>query len=350
MSIGYLLRKAAEYDEIDYKPSSDSLRILVVGVGGAGCNAIWRMKSLGLDVPTIAINTDYPHLRMVDADMKVLLKVGNGHGTGGRVDLGEMSAEMARDKIRDLFQGADVVFITAGLGGGTGTGATPVIADIARREGAMVITTVTLPFKWEKVRQARAREGLKKIMEKSNTVIVLENEKLLDVVSNRPLNDAFRVMDQLISYAIMSFVDILTKPSLINIDLADLRYIMESGNASTMLLGEGAWDDIRKIVIEALNNPLINVDYSNADGALIHMTVGEDAPLNVIYSTVDTISSFLKKNSKVSMGARVDPNYHGRMRLLVVLTGIKIPFLEEGSRKLIEEYEGEIDDIDFEVK
>ncbi len=345
MTIASLLRRVSDYDDLHGHGSDRGLRILVVGVGGAGCNAIWRMKRLGLDVPTIAINTDYPHLNMVDADMKVLLKVVDGKGTGGRVELGEQGAELARDKIRTLFRDADLVFITAGLGGGTGTGAAPVIADIARGEGAMVISIVTIPFKWEKVRRERAKEGLRKIVERSNTVIVLENEKLLDVVSNRPLNEAFMVMDQLISYSIMSFVDILTKPSLINIDLADLRYIMEEGNLSTILLGEGEISDIRKIVIEALNNPLINVDYTNANGALIHMTVGEDATLNMIYSTVDTVASFLRRDARVSMGARVDPSYYGRMRLLVVLTGIKVPFLEE---ERVEEKE--ILDLDFEVR
>lgn len=329
MTFTSLLRRVADYSEYDIHGHVDKPNILVVGVGGAGCNAIWRMKTLGLDVHTIAINTDAPHLRMVDADTKVLLKSRRGNGTGGSVDEGERSAILAREKIAELFKGADIVFLTAGLGGGTGTGAAPVIADIARKEGAMVLSIVTLPFKIEKIRVKYAREGLKKIAEKSNTVIVLENEKLIDIVPNRPLNEAFMVMDQLISYAIMSFVDIITKPSLINIDISDLRYIMESGNMSTLLISEGGIDNIRKIVTDALNNPFINVDYSTADGALIHMTVGEDATLNMIYSTVDTISSFLKENSKISMGARVDPEYFGRMRILVVLTGIKLPFLEE---------------------
>ncbi len=329
MTFTSLLRRVADYSEYDVHNHVEKPNIMVVGVGGAGCNAVWRMKSLGLDVPTIAINTDYPHLKMIDADTKVLLKSRRGNGTGGSVDEGERSAILARDKITELFNGADIVFLTAGLGGGTGTGAMPVIADIARKQGAMVLSIVTLPFKIEKMRVNYAREGLKKIAKKSNTVIVLENEKLIDIVPNRPLNEAFMVMDQLISYAIMSFVDIITKPSLINIDISDLRYIMESGNLSTLLISEGGIDNMRKVVTDALNNPFINVDYSTADGALIHMTVGEDATLNMIYSTVDTISSFLKEHSKISMGARVDPEYFGRMRILVVLTGIKVPFLEE---------------------
>ena len=348
MTLSSILRRVSEYTEYDLQAHSEGPKIVVVGVGGAGCNAVWRMKKLGIDVPTIAINTDYPHLRMLDADTKILLKSKDGNGVGGRVEDGEQSALMARDKISEILKDVDIAFLTAGLGGGTGTGATPVIADILRKNGAMVISIVTLPFKIEKVHIMKAKDGLKKIMEKSNTVIVLENEKLIDIVPNRPLNEAFMVMDQLISYSIMSFVDIITKPSLINIDISDLRYIMNSGRLSTILLSEGEIEDIRKIVVDALNNPLMNVDYSTANGALIHMTVGEDATLSMIYSTVDTISSFLRENSKISMGARVDPEYTGKMRILVVLTGIKVPFVEE--EKLKERSTENILEDDFEVK
>ncbi len=345
MTFSSILRRVSEFTEYDVPHTHEGPNIVVVGVGGAGSNAVWRMKQLGIGVPTIAINTDYAHLKIIDADKKVLLKSSDGMGTGGNVEEGERSAIMARDSIAALLKGADIVFLTAGLGGGTGTGALPVIADIVRKNGAMVVSIVSLPFKIEKVRVSRAREGLKKIVKKSNTVIVLENEKLIDIVPNRPLNEAFMVMDQLISYSIMSFVDIITKPSLINIDISDMKYIMESGNLSTIMLSEGPLDDIRKIVTDALNNPLMNVEYSTATGALIHMTVGEDATLSMIYSTVDTISSFLKDSSKLSMGARVDPEYRGKMRLLVLLTGIKVPFVEEVKvREKIESLE------DLEVK
>jgi len=303
--------------------------IVVVGVGGSGCNTVSRMKRLGLEVPTIAVNTDMVNLRMVDADKKIYLKTRTGRSTGGHVEEGEASALMARDYLERSLEGSDIVFITTGLGGGTGTGATPVIADIARKLGALVISIVSLPFEIENMHVKRAREGLKKIMEYSNTVIVLENEKLLDIVPNKPLNEAFMVMDQLISYTIMSFVDMITKPSLINIDLADLRYMLERGNLSTILISEGEIDDVRRIVTDALNNPLMNIDYSTANGALIHITVGEDASLNTIYSTVDTISSFMRRDPKITMGARIDPEYGNRMRILVVLTGIKVPFMEK---------------------
>ena len=329
MSISSILGRISDYTDGDWRRDIRVPNVVVVGVGGAGSNAVSRMKKMGLSVPTIAINTDMAHLNIIDADKKIFLKALGKRGTGGDVSLGERSAILAADKIRSLLNGADVVFIATGLGGGTGTGASPVVADIARKEGALVVSIVTLPFKIEKMRLKRAKDGLKNLLKNSNTVIVMDNEKLMEIVPNKPLNQAFMVMDHLISYTIMSFVDMIIKPSLINIDFGDLRNVMERGGLSTILIGDGDIRDTRKIVIDALNNPFINVDYSNADGALIHVTVGRDASLETIYSTVDTISSFLRDDANITLGARVDATYYGRMRLLVVLTNIKVPFLEE---------------------
>ncbi len=332
MSYASILKKVSDYTNKYTEHSFSTPNILVVGVGGAGCNAITRMKRLGLSVPTIAINTDFAHLSTVEADKKILLKALGNRGTGGDIELGEKSAILARDKIRDMIKNVDIVFLATGLGGGTGTGASPVIADIARDEGSLVISIATLPFNIEKVRLKRAKEGLKKLMKVSSTVIVMENEKLIDLVPNRPLNEAFMVMDHLISYTIMSFVDMIINPSLINVDFGDLRSVMERGLLSTILISEGDIRDTRKVVIDALNNPFINMDYSTADGALIHITVGEDAPLELIYSTVDIIASFLKKDANITLGARIEPEYYGRMRLLVILTNIRVPFAEEGEK------------------
>ena len=328
MSYSSILKKVTDYTSKYAEHYSSSPSIVVVGVGGAGCNAVTRMKKLGLNVKTIAINTDLGHLRMVEADKKILLKASGNRGTGGDVTLGEKSALLVRDKIRELMKNTDVVFLATGLGGGTGTGASPVIAEIARDEGSLVISIATLPFNIEKLRLMRAKEGLKKLMKVSNTVIVMENEKLIDIVPNRPLNEAFMVMDHLISYTIMSFVDMIVNPSLINVDFGDLKSVLERGLLSTILISEGDIRDTRKIVTDALNNPFINMDYSTADGALIHITVGEDAPLELIYSTVDIIASFLKTNANITLGARIEPEYYGRMRLLVIPTNIRVPFVE----------------------
>ncbi len=336
MSIESLIRRALDYTDFEIPSDIDTPRVIVVGVGGAGCNAITRMKRLGLEAFTVAINTDMNHLRVVDADKKILLKkITRGRGAGGSMDLGERSALMARDVLRDLFKDVDIVFITTGLGGGTGTGATPVVADMARKSGAIVVSMVTMPFKIERGRYRYAKIGLRKIIDKSNTVIVLENDKLLDIVPNRSLPEAFMVMDELMSYTIMSFIDMITKPSQINVDLADLRHIMENGNLSTILIGEGDVNNYEKVVIDALNRPfLMDVDYSSAKGALIHITVGEDVPINIVYSTVDAISSFLRKDASITLGTRVTPEFNNRMRILVIVTGIKVPLLEEAPKKV----------------
>ena len=200
-----------------------------------------------------------------------------------------------------------------------------------------------MPFKIERARFIKAKEGLKRIVELSNTLIVLENDKLMEIAPNLPIKKAFIVMDQLISYTIMSFVDVLTKPSLMNIDLEDLKRIMKNGRYSTILIGEGDASDPRKIVVDALNRPLImDMDYSKASGGVIHITTGEDVPLSAVYSAVDAISSLMKDNANLMIGARIDPQFENKMRVLVLLTDIKIPILgEEYEVKSLKTYEME---------
>ena len=344
MSIESLIRKASSYTLVERELYEERINIIVVGIGGAGCNAVSRMKKLGLSVPTVAINTDINNLRTVEADKKILLKkYTKGLGSGGLVEIGEKSAILASKELENIFDGIDIVFLTTGLGGGTGTGATPIIAEIAKRRGALVITIATMPFKIERARFIKAKEGLKRIVELSNTLIVLENDKLMEIAPNLPIKKAFIVMDQLISYTIMSFVDVLTKPSLMNIDLEDLKRIMKNGRYSTILIGEGDASDPRKIVVDALNRPLImDMDYSKASGGVIHITTGEDVPLSAVYSAVDAISSLMKDNANLMIGARIDPQFENKMRVLVLLTDIKIPILgEEYEVKSLKTYEME---------
>ncbi len=343
MTIYSLMRRVSEITVLEEIHEREKPKIMVIGVGGAGCNAVTRMKKLGLKVPTVAINTDANHLKIVDADRKILLKkISQGRGTGGDVEIGERSALIAREELKTIFRGEDIVFLATGLGGGTGTGATPVIAELARESGALVITIATLPFKVEKARFLRAKKGLLRVMEASNTIIVLENDKLMEIVPHLPLQKAFLVMDQLMSYTIMSFVDVVTKPSIINVDISDLKVVMEHGGFSTILISEGDIGNPREIVVDALNRPFVmDMDYSTASGALIHVTVGEDAPISTMYKAIDAISSFLKRDSNIIIGARISPEFESRMRILVVLTGIKIPFLEEGVGE-IKEKRGEI--------
>ena len=331
MTIYSLIRRASDITYVDELHEREKPRIMVIGVGGAGSNAITRMKKLGLSVPTVAINTDYNHLQIVDADRKILLKnVTRGLGTGGNVEIGERSALAARDELRKIFHNEDIVFIATGLGGGTGTGVTPIIAELARESGALVITIATLPFKVEKARFLRAKKALFKVLKASNTIIVIENDKLMEIVPHLPLNKAFMVMDQLMSYTIISFVDVVTKPSIINVDISDLKAVMERGGFSTILISEGDISQPREIVVDALNRPFVmDMDYSTASGAVIHVTMGENAPISTMYTAIDTISSFIKRDSNIIIGARISPEFENRMRILVVLTGIKIPFLEE---------------------
>jgi len=315
----------ATTDENEFEAFGEP-RIVIVGCGGAGNNTINRLHKLGVKgAETIAINTDKIHLDMVEADKKLLIGKSKtrGLGAGGDPSVAAQCAEMAQPAFEELLEGADLVFITAGMGGGTGTGTAPVVAQVAKKKGAIVIGMVSTPFNVERARLVKGEEGLNKLREAADTVIVLDNNRLLKYVPNLPIDQAFSVMDTLIAETVKGISETITQPSLINLDYADVRAIMGHGGVAVMLYGESKSSDPQKVVHEALNHPLLDVDYRGATGALVHMTGGPDLSLQAAEAVAQNLTYELDSQANVIWGARILPEFEGRLRVMSIMTGIQ---------------------------
>jgi cell division protein FtsZ len=306
-------------------------QITIVGCGGAGGNTITRLNKLGVKgAKTIAINTDKMALDLVEADHKILIgkRLTRGLGAGGFPDVAERAARESSDEIEELLKDSDLVFITAGMGGGTGTGSSSVVAEIAKKNEAIVTCMVSTPFNVERARLIKADEGLDKLRVKADSTVVLDNNRLLEFVPNLPINQAFSVMDQMIAETVKGISETITVPSLINLDYADLKAIMNQGGLSVMLWGEADEDaGVETIVHEALNHPLLNVDYKGANGALVHITGGPNMSLKYVQDVAKALTQDLDCYSNVILGARVLPEFEGKCRVMAIMTGVQSPNL-----------------------
>ncbi|RLI01579.1 cell division protein FtsZ [Candidatus Bathyarchaeota archaeon] len=306
-------------------------RIIVVGCGGAGNNTIDTLERIGIEgVTTIAINTDQQHLKMIKADKKVLIgkSLTKGLGAGGYPEIGRKAAEMARSKLESLLADADLVFMCAGMGGGTGTGASPVIAEIAKKAGAIVIAFVQMPFKFEKARIFKAENGLEELKKHVDTAVVLDNNKLLEYVPNLPIEQAFKVMDQLVAETIKGISETITKPSLVNLDFADVKAVMKYGNLAVMLFGESKSQNRAKdVVYECLNHPLLEVDYRGAKGSLIHISGGPDLTIKEAQDIVENLTFEIDRYANVIWGARIDKELEGTVRVITIMSGVQAPHI-----------------------
>ncbi|UCB58089.1 MAG: cell division protein FtsZ [Thermoplasmatales archaeon] len=304
-------------------------RITIVGCGGAGGNTITRLNKLGVKgADTIAINTDKQALDLVEADHKLLIgsRLTRGLGAGGFPEVAERAARESIHEIEELIKGSNLVFITAGMGGGTGTGSAPVVAELAKKHNAVVTCMVSTPFNVERARLIKADEGLDQLRVKADSTVVLDNNKLLEFVPNLPINQAFSVMDQMIAETVKGISETITVPSLINLDYADMKSIMDQGGLSVMLWGEaeeGA--GVEEIVQEALNHPLLNVDYRGATGALVHITGGPNMSLKYVQDVTKSLTEDLDCYSNVILGARVIPEFEGKCRVMAIMTGVQSP-------------------------
>ncbi|MHC1629583.1 MAG: cell division protein FtsZ [Methanoculleaceae archaeon] len=312
-------------------------RIVIIGCGGAGNNTVNRLYHMQVHgAETIAINTDKQHLDMVQADKRVLIgkSLTKGLGAGGFPDVGRRAAEMARPTLEALLESADLCFITAGMGGGTGTGTAPVVAQIAKEQGAIVVGMVSYPFQVEKARLLRAEEGLESLSKAADSVIVLDNNRLTSFVPNLPLGQAFSVMDQLIAETVKGISETITEPSLINIDYADVRAIMSQGGVAVMLVGESKQQNkAESVVHECLNHPLLDIDYRGATGSLIHITGGSDLTLQDAEEIASTLTYELDPHADVIWGARVNSEFEGRVRVMAIMTGVKSAQILGGERR-----------------
>ena len=308
-------------------------KIMVVGVGGAGCNAIDRISRMGIKgAQLVAVNTDKQHLSIINDDVtKILIgkSVTRGLGAGGFPERGAKAAEASRATLEELLSGVDMLFLIAGMGGGTGTGASPIIADIARQQGAIVIGMVTYPFALERYRLIRAEEGIKALQKTTDTVVVIDNNRLVELVPNLPINDAFKVADEVIARTVSGITETITQPSLINLDFADVRAIMTNKGLSVIAVGESKGvDRSREVVKDTLNNALLDVDITGASGALIHITGGAELTLGEANEIGTLLTQQLDPRATVIWGARIDPTFDNRVEVITIFTGVRSPYVQ----------------------
>ncbi len=310
-------------------------KIIVVGTGGSGTNTLNRLYEMGTQgVMTIGMNTDARHLLKIRANKKILLgrKVSGGRGAGSNPLIGEEAAKESLEEIKGALQGASMVFVTCGLGGGTGTGSAPIIAQAARSTGALTVAVVTLPFASEgRVRMENALEGLEKLRKNVDTLIVIKNDKLLGLVPNLPLNTAFKVCDEVLAGSVKGIVELVTKAGLVNVDFADLKTILSNAGYAVIGLGEASidakHDERARIAIEtALTSPLLDADISVASRALINVIGGEDMTLKEAEYVVAETAKRISGNAHIIWGSRIEENMkRSSIRVLVVLAGVKFP-------------------------
>ena len=311
----------------DMEKELEEIRIRLVGIGGAGCNTVNRLVTSGLsDVYTVAVNTDLQHLDMIRADKKILLgkTVTRLKGCGGDPIRGRMATEEAMEEIRKVVHDSDIVFISAGLGGGTGTGGAPVIASIAREEGATVVGVVTLPFKFEgNIRKRIALRGLEELKRECHTVVVVDNNKLLELYPQHNLKTAFSLADEVISNMIQSITESISKPSLINIDYEDFKTIVTRGKLASLGIGRSSSPNrAEEATFNALQSPLLDASYDSLSGAIVHVSGSEDMQLAEAARPAEIISELMGDDGLVIWGARIDNTYNSVLQVSLILTGL----------------------------
>lgn len=305
--------------------------IKVFGVGGSGNNMVgWLYKKGVKGAEIIAANTDKQHLNMISADHKILIgkELTRGLGCGGFPQKGFEAAQESFHEIKEILKGADMTFVCAGMGGGTGTGAAAVVAECAKQTGGIVIGTVTMPFKIERARCDKAEDGLNKLRKACDTVIVIDNNRLVQIAGNLPIAQAFAVANELIATMIKGIVEVISIPSLVNLDFADVKAIMSNGGVAVIGVGSSDTNDrVREAVKGALANPLLDINYAGATGALIHVTGGEDMTLEQINTIGEMVTESLDADANVIWGARVATEMKGKIMVMSIVTGVKSPWV-----------------------
>jgi cell division protein FtsZ len=304
--------------------------ITVVGCGGGGGNTVNRMFQEGIKGATlVAANTDVQHLVSIEADSKILMgqEKTQGRGAGSLPQVGEEAALESQEEIYGAIEGSDMVFVTAGLGGGTGTGSAPVVAKAARDSGALTISIVTTPFTTEgEVRRTNAEAGLERLRDVSDTVIVVPNDRLLDAVGKLPVRQAFQVSDEVLMRSVKGITELITKPGLVNLDFADVRTVMEKGGVAMIGLGESDSESKAKdSVTSAMRSPLLDVDISGANSALVNVTGGNDMSIEEAEGVVEEIYDRIDPDARIIWGTSVDEDLEGTMRTMIVVTGVDSP-------------------------
>ena len=323
-------------DELRDLVNTLDTEITVIGCGGAGSNTIDRMYREGIHgADLIAANTDAQHLLEIEADRKLLIgeQCTGGRGAGSVPQVGEEAAIEDQDDLLDAIGSADMVFITAGMGGGTGTGAAPVVAKAAKEAGALTIAVVTTPFSAEgEVRRENAQAGLERLREAADTAIVVPNDRLLETVGELPVKQAFAVADEVLMRSVKGITELITMPGLVNLDFADVRTVMEGGGVAMIGLGESQSErKAQESVVAALQSPLLDVDITGANAALVNVTGGEDMTIDEAEGVVEEIYHRIDGDARIIWGTSVDEELEGSMRTMIVVTGVESPQIYGGT-------------------
>jgi cell division protein FtsZ len=324
--------RAARQHEIDRELEEllkhQRATIKVVGTGGAGNNTVDRIAEVGVEgAEVVAVNTDAQDLLYTTADKKILIgrDLTNGLGAGSIPKIGEEAARETEHELKEALMGADMVFITCGLGGGTGTGSAPVIAELSKKIGALTVGIVTMPFSMEGMRRyENALVGLEKLESIVDTLIVIPNDKLLELAPDLPIHTAFKVADEILTNAVKGIAELVTKAGLVNLDFADIRAVMGKGGVALIGVGESDTENRAIEAVEkAINNPLLDVDISGANGALINVIGGTDMTLEEARKVVETVSSKLDEDARIIWGAQISEDMSSTIRTMLIITGVK---------------------------
>jgi len=315
-------------EELESLLQKQSTRVKVVGCGGGGGNCVSRMKEIGIKgCEIIAINTDAQDLLYTSVDTKILIgrELTHGLGAGSNPKIGEQAAKESEQEIRKKLANSDMVFITCGLGGGTGTGGAPVVANIAKKAGALTIGVVTLPFTVEgQKRIENAQIGLEKLAAVTDTLIVIPNDKLVELAPELPIHTAFKVADEILTNSVKGITELITKSGLVNLDFADVKSVMNNGGVSLIGIGESDSQDRAKDAVEkAINNPLLNVDITNAKGALVNIIGGNNMSLDDYNKVIKIIGDKIAPDAKLISGAQISADMENSIKVLLIVTGVK---------------------------
>ena len=314
--------------ELEMLLKKQGARVKVIGCGGGGGNSVSRMKEIGIKgAEIIAINTDAQDLLYTNVDHKILIgrELTHGLGAGSNPKVGEQAAKESEHEIKKKLSESDLVFITCGLGGGTGTGSAPVVAEIAKRNGALTIGVVTLPFTVEgQKRIENSQYGLEKMASIVDTLIVIPNDKLLEIAPELPIHTAFKVADEILTNAVKGITELITKAGLVNLDFADVKAVMTNGGVSLIWIGESdSQDRAREAVEKAINNPLLDVDITDAKGALVNIIGGNDMSLDEYKKVMEIVGSKVAPDAKIISGAQISPDMGNTLKVLLIVTGVK---------------------------
>jgi len=314
--------------ELEELLKSQTAKIKVIGVGGAGGNSLSRMREIGIKGgELIAINTDAQDLLYANADQKILIgkELTQGMGAGSNPKVGAEAAKESEMEIKKKIAGSDMIFITCGLGGGTGTGAAPVVSGLAKKQGALTIGIVTMPFTIEgRKRIENAMDGLERMEEMVDTLIVIPNDKLLELAPELPLHTAFKISDEILTNAVKGTTELVTTSGLVNLDFADIKAVMVNGGVSLIGMGESDTEHRAIEAVEkAIDNPLLDVDISDASGALVNIIGGADMSLDECKSIIGAIGDKLSPNAKLIWGSQIAEDMEKSIRVLLIVTGVK---------------------------